>query len=166
MSNTTYVFDVAQVLGIGTPPLGYVTLRIPDGLSLQVLRDSEIGKKLMHDQTWYDRCVWSTESPPAGTYRLRLPVPGSNLKTAAEQAAMLPADEKLAPVVLVVAALLCIHLQGGPDPLDNGWTRCADQSAGGCHAGLTWVGGRLGLFGYWDDDRYSFLCASSVRHIA
>jgi hypothetical protein len=153
MSATSYALDAAAILGIGTPstePLpapipGEIVLRIPDSLSLQGLRDSPIGKQLMHQQDWYDKYQWSKEALPAGTYRLRVPVPGSNRKTASEQAAMLPAGEELAPVVLVAAALLCIQRQGGPDPLNGDWTRCAEQTAGGCRVGLTWYVG--GLYG-------------------
>ena len=167
----SYVFDVAQVLGIGTPstdPLpvptpGYITLRIPEGLSLHALRDGPVGRRLLHPQDWYDKYPWSEAALLAGVYFLRLPVPGSNRKTAREQAAMLAADEQLAPVALVAAALLCIYLQGGADPLDNCWTRCAEQTAGGDRAVLTWYGGRLDVYGYWGDDRCSYLWASSVR---
>src|SRR5258708_411612 len=54
-------FDVATVLGIGTPnpdPIqpreGYVTLRVPVGISPRSLRQTAVGKELIgQDNTWY-----------------------------------------------------------------------------------------------------------------
>ncbi len=171
MSANDNCFDAAAVLGIGTPsadPLpaaapGEVVLRIPDGLSLQALRDSPVGQALMHQQDWYDRCAWGRIAPPAGVYRLRVPVAGSNRRTASEQEAMLPAGETLAPVVLVAAAMLCIKRAGGPDPLNGDWTRCSEKTAVGDRAVLAWLGVRLGVNEYWDGNRNSILWASSVR---
>lgn len=150
------VFNAAAILGIGTPstePLpdaepGFVTLRIPDGLTLRALRDSGVGKTLMYSQDWYDECPWAKEAAPTGTYRLRLPVPGSNRKTTREQVALLPAGETLAPVAFVAAALLCIRLRGVADPLSGGWTRCAELTAGGIRVALTWFGVRLIVNGH------------------
>jgi len=56
--HTGYCFDAAVLLGFGTastvplpaPLPGEIVLRIPDGLTLQSLRDSPVGKKLMHNQ--------------------------------------------------------------------------------------------------------------------
>ena len=169
---TPHVFDAAAILGIGTPSTellpdpeeGFVTLVIPDGLSLQTLRDSDVGKKLMHRQDWYDEYHWSSQTLPAGIYRLRIPVLASGRKTAGEQVAMLPAGETLAPVVLVATALLCIRLQGGSDPLNYAWTRCAEHLADCDHVVLSWSGGRLYVYvGFWDDDRLDSLVASSLR---
>jgi hypothetical protein len=116
----------------------------------------------MHPRDWYDKLPWAKEAPPAGVYRLRLPVPGSERMTAGEQAALLPAGETLAPVALVVAALLCIRLQDGVDPLDGGWTRCAEQTAG-YHVDVAWIRDRLGVDSFRDDVRLSYLWVSSVR---
>src|SRR5207302_231647 len=92
---------------------------------------------------------WSKKALPAGTYRLRVPVPKSNRKTASEQNAMLPAGENAAPVALVVAALLCIQLQGGSDPLNADWTRCAEQTVVGGRVVLIWSVGRLFVNDRW-----------------
>lgn len=167
----SYCLDAAEILGFGTPstdPLpapipGQITLRIQNGLTLQVLRDCPVGRQMMLEQDWYDRYAWCKAPLPAGVYGLRIPVSSSNLKTAAEQIAMLPVGEKLAPVTLVAAALLCIHAQAGADPLTNDWTRCAEQTADGYHAELTWNKGRLSVYGFWDEYRLSNLWASSVR---
>ena len=117
----------------------------------------------MHPHDWYDKYPWSKDALPAGIYRLRVPVRDSNWKTASEQDAMLPAGETSAPVVLVAAALLCICLQGGPDPLKNGWTRCLERSIVGDRVGLTWNVGRLCVNSRWDDGRGDGVWASSVR---
>ena len=169
--STFYSFDAAALLGIGIPsaePLpapiaGEVTLRIPDGLTLQALRKSPVGQNLMHDQGWYGKYPWSQAALPAGSYRLRIPVPNSNRKTAAEQDKILSAGETSAPVVLVAAALLCICLQGGPDPLKNGWTRCLERAVDGSRVALTWLDGRLYVLGRWHDNRDVYVWASSVR---
>ena len=170
----SYVFDVAQVLGIGTPstePLpaveaGYIIVRIPDGLSLQSLRDGAIGRKYIHPQYWYDEYGWSKVALPAGTYRLRIPVPGSNRKTATEQAAMLGAGTPFAPVALLAAALLCSKLHGGPDTIGRGSIRCNEQSALDDHVVLTRLGWRLGVFVYTDDGYDVSVWASSVRKLS
>jgi hypothetical protein len=166
-----YSFDAATLLGIGTgstdplpaPVPGEVVLRIPDGLTLQALRDSPVGKRLMHVQDWYDKYAWRQVALPAGSYRLRVPVPGSTNKTFAEQQALLPPSEQVAPVVLVAAALLCIRLQSGPDPLQNSWTRCLEQTAGGYRVVLCWLSDRLSVSGFWDGFRDDGLGMSSLR---
>ena len=168
---STFSFDAAALLNIGTPstdPLpvpvpGEVTLRIPNGLTFQALRKSPVGQKLMHDQDWYNEYPWSQEALPAGIYRLRIPVPDSNWKTASEQDALLPAGETSAPVVLVATALLCIALQEAPDPLPNGWTRCLERAVDGCRVVLAWDDGRLGVDDGWDDHRSAGVWPSSVR---
>ena len=164
-----YAFDAAAILGIGTPytePLpapepGYTIIRIPEGLSLLALRESAIGKRMMWPWDWYDKYQWSREALPAGTYRLRLPVPDSNRKTGGEQQAMLPPGEQLAPAALVLAALLCTHLQGGPDPLGDDWTRCAEQTASGYRVALTWRVGRVGVVNSRDGGRNGLVWAAS-----
>jgi len=156
-ATSSSVLDAAAILGIGTPstePLpppeeGWIVLRIPDGLTLQALRDSPAGKERMWAQDWYDTYPWSTEALPAGDYHLRIPVSGSRRKTFAEQQAMFPPGEEVAPVVLVAAALLCIERQRGPDPLNRSWTRCAEQTAEGHRVVLFWSDGRLGVHDDW-----------------
>src|SRR5262249_21943948 len=153
-----YACDVASVLGIGTtssdplpqPEPGEVVLRIPDGLTLQALRDSPAGQTRMWRQDWYDKSPCSKAAPPAGRHRLRIPVPGSQRKTCAEQQALLPQGEQVAPVVLVAVALLCIQRAGGADPLQDRWTRCAELAAGGCRVDLDWSVGRLFVNVFWD----------------
>jgi hypothetical protein len=165
-----FSFDAASALGIGTPssePLpapeaGFTIIRIPDGLSLQALRDSHVGQRLMNRQDWYDKYQWSREALPAGVYRLCIPVPGSNHKTFAVQQAMLPDAEQVAPVVLVVIAILCIR-QGVIHPLRGAWIRCAEQSADGQHVVLAWYDDRLGINEFCDGGCYSSVWASSVR---
>ena len=167
----SYSFDAAALLNIGTPsadPLpapiaDEIVLHIPDGLTLQTLRDSPVGKKLMHPQDWYDKYPWGQEALLVGTYRLRIPVPDSNRTTTNEQDAMLPAGETSAPVVLVVIALLCIALQGGPDPLQKGWTRCLERTRDDDRVALSWLDGSLCVCGDWFEERVGHLWASSVR---
>mgnify|MGYP000855447531 CR=1 FL=1 len=169
-----YVFDAALVLGNGIPCTtalpppapGHLTLRIPDGLSLQSLRDGAVGRKYIHGQYWYDEYGWSKAALPAGTYLLRIPVPGSNRKTAPEQAALLGAGTPFAPVALLAAALLCCMLHGGPDTIGRGTVRCYERSALGDHVVLTRLGWRLGVFVYPDGGHGGSVWASSVRKLS
>ncbi len=168
---TPFVLDAAAVLGLGTPsadPLpppeaGWVVLRIPDNLTLQALRDSPVGKELMWQHGWYDQYPWSSAAPPAGDYALRLPVPSSRGKTLAEQQALLPPGEEVAPVVLVAAALLCIKLQDGRDPLNTDATRCKEQASDGDRVLVHLYQGRVLVNNYWDDYRHSYLWLSAAR---
>lgn len=168
---TTYVFDAAAMLGVGTPstePLpvpeaGFITLVVSDGLSLQALRDSDIGRRLMLQQDWYDTYDWSVAALPARVYRVRLPVLGSNRRTASEQRVMLPAHAKPASTTIVAAALLCIHLAGGPDPLDDAWVRCADVAFLGRLAVLAWRNGRLYADAFCDSNGYPNLLFASQQ---
>jgi hypothetical protein len=171
MSQTQRSFDVSTVLGIGPPcsdPLPApeaeheIVLRIPDGLTLLSLRDSEIGQLFIHRharEEWYEKYDWCRTALPAGIYRLRIPVPGSYGKSFAEQQAMLPTGEQPAPVVLVAAALLCLQ----KDPLQNKFTRCAEPTSLGNHAELTWIDGRLYVNEYWGGSRDNDLFLSSLR---
>lgn len=161
------VFDVATILGIGTPstkPLpvaeeGCLIVRIPDGLSLQVLRDSGVGRQLLRQQHWYDKYQWSKESLPAGTYRVRIPVPNSKAKTPDEQRSV----GHFAPVALVAAALLCCRVQKGlwPDPLEGDILRCREEVEGR-PVELTWLSvSILSVDCLWGGERHDFLWASS-----
>ena len=163
-------YDAVSILGFGdavTEPLpqakeGEIVLRY-GGWSLQELRDSAVGQKLMHVQNWYYMCPWSRERLPAGIYHLRVPVPKSNRKRFAGQERMLPVGEQIAPVVLVASALLAHQVQACGDLLKGGWTRCREQTADGLRVALCWDEGRLLVNDYWDDDRNDYLWSSSVR---
>jgi hypothetical protein len=167
-----HAFDVSTVLGIGPPnpdPLPApeaeheIVLRIPDGLTLLSLRDSAIGRALMHQQDWYEKYDWCRQALPAGIYHLRIPVSGSFGKSFAEQQALLPEGEQPAPVVLVAAALLCLQKSGQPDRLQKKWTRCAEPTAVGNRAGLTWFVGRLDVIDDWGGGRFDGVGLSSLR---
>ena len=162
-------YDAVSILGFGdavAEPLpqakeGEIVLRY-GGWSLQELRDSSVGRKLMHDQDWYNAYPWSSEKLPSGIYRLRIPVAESNCKTFAEQERMLRRDESIAPVVLVASGLLVHHLQTGEDPLKNDWIRCRNQAARGGHVALSWFDGQLDV-DYWFGGINTGLWLSSVR---
>lgn len=151
-------FDVRDLLS-GTLPAfdsSTVTIIVPEGLSPVSLRESAVGRELIHqDITWYDACPWATETIPAGDYRLRLPVPGSNRKTFDEQSALLLDGEEPAPLVLVALALLCLRKAGYADPLHGGWVRCRETAAGR-RVGLDWSGGRLYVGNDWSVYRYYY----------
>lgn len=146
-----YAFDVATVLGFGTPcadPLpapgpGEVVLRIPEGLSLQALRDSDVGKRLVHDQRWYNRHAWGKRKLLAGCYRLRLLIPLSDGKSAREQEALLQGRETFAPAALLAVAILCMHVQGVYDSLRHECIRCIEGSDIGYNVELAWRNDRL-----------------------
>ncbi len=167
-----HAFDVATVLGIGTPdssPLpvaeeGEVVLRVAEGLSLIGLRDSAVGRERMwQGDPWYDRYAWAKSFIAPGTYRLRIPVPGSCDKTFAEQVTLLELGEKPAPVVLVTAALLCLQRTGAPNLISNRLTRCGEKVSDGTHAILDWCNGRLGLGVFGDEYRYPDVALSSLQ---
>lgn len=164
------VYDAVSILGFGPAsdePLpeqkcGEIVIRY-GGWSLQVLRNSAVGKELMSQHDWYDKLPWSTENLPAGIYRVRVPVPGSNRKTFVEQEQMLSAGERTASVVLVATALLAHGLQTNEDLLKRDWTRCKEQVADGCRVGLYWNSGQLRVRDItWDVDRYPHTWLSSV----
>lgn len=130
-TESALVFDVAAILGIGSPtadPLpepnpGFITLRIPEGMSLMALRESDAGKKLMNFKTWYSKYPWSRDALPAGVYRLRVPA-WEETRYVGEKLGN--PGERLATVALVVAAHLCIRLQGATHPLSSHASRCAE----------------------------------------
>lgn len=150
-TKTDHVFDLATALGIGTqldgpPPYaveGFVTLRVPDGMTLRALGDCPTGRELMWRSRWCESRPRNAEAPPAGVYRLRLPVPWSNGKTVSEQEAIVPKGEVFAPVTLVAAALLCLCLRSGGNPLPGGWLRCAETA--GDRVAVAWSGARLSV---------------------
>ncbi len=169
--NSRYSFDVGSVLGIGTAdasPLpdatdGEIVLRIAEGISLIGLRDSNVGKQLMHQQDWYGKYDWCRQVFPAGIYRLRVLLLGSYSKTFTEQQALLVEGEAVAPVTLAAVALLCMQRLGHPDPLANKWTLCAEPTATGYRAALIWGGARLLVSDVWDDYRISIVGVSVLR---
>ena len=112
-------------------------------LSLLELRDSAIGKELMWPQDWYNLLSSSATPVLMGTYRIRLPIPGSNLKTGIEQLTLLSQGETIAPVALEAAALLCLQKAGYPDPLHGGWVRGSETTVVGARVGIMWHSGRL-----------------------
>jgi hypothetical protein len=133
------------------------------GWSLQELRDMFIGRSLMHQEDWHNEYPGSTEMLPPGTYRLHIPVSDSNRKTFAEQEAMLPSGEQTAPVVLVATAILTHCLQTGQDLLENGFTRCREQTAEDGHVALYWKERRLFVGDFLDTVRDDCGWVSSVR---
>jgi hypothetical protein len=171
-------YDAVVLLGFGAksaeplpePAPGEIVIRygswVPQqGWSLQGLRDEPMLRmcNIMWEQDWYNDHAWSNEILPDGIYRLRVPVPGSNRKTFAEQQAMLSPGEQVAPVVLVATALLVHYAETGEDLLKNDWTRCKEETAdGGCVA-LSWREGRLRVYDCWDDNRYDGVWLSSLR---
>jgi hypothetical protein len=170
MRQTGLVYDATALLGFGeaaTEPLpealpGEIVIRY-GGWSLQELRDSAVGRKLLPERSWYDEYPWAAEKLPPGTYRLHMPVPGSNDKTFAEQEPMLAEGESIAPAVLVASALLAHRLQIGQDLLNGDWTRCREQTAGGERVELGWTsGGRLCFCSLWGGSRCGDVWASSV----
>jgi hypothetical protein len=159
MSTTTeapgYSFDVGVAL-FGTPstqPLptavpGEIIVCVPAGISPRSLRDSDVGKQLIHQQvTWYDACPWANEPVAPGVYHSRLPVPNSNHKTFDEQQILLFDGEGIIALALAELALLCIHADGQPDPLQHDWVRCREGRSDG-HAVLRWGNGRL-VVDFW-----------------
>lgn len=164
------VYDATAILGFGKASggprpeakAGEVIIRY-GGWSLQELRDSHIGKRLMREQDWYNYYPWSREKPAPGVYRLRVPVAGSNGKSLVEQELLLSSEEKTAPAVLVATALLVRRLQTGEDLLKGDWTRCNEQTADDYRVGLGWDDDCLFLNDDWDGRRSGSLWSSSAR---
>lgn len=167
------VYDAVAILGFGeasSEPLpkaapGEVVIRV-GAWSLQDLRTCETVTRdnLMWDQDWYNEYPWSRTKLTPGVYRLRLPLPDSNRKTFAEQRKLLLADEDVAPVALVAAALLCSLKQAGKDLLDGDWSRCAEPLPGGNRAGLLVDLGRVDVYDRWDDVRRDNLWLAASRN--
>ena len=173
MSGTTsptnvYVYDAPSLLAPPTPPplTGDIVIRYGNkgqdlGWSLLELRSMR--PNLFHAQDWYDQYPWAAEKLPSGLYVLRLPIPDSNRKTYAEQQKLLLPGEEPAHVVLVATALLSLRLSAQPDPLQNGWTRCKEQTADGYRVTLRWNDGRLYVYSHWDVYRYDGVWLASAR---
>jgi len=171
-------YDAVVLLGFGAksaeplpePAPGEIVIRygswVPQqGWSLQGLRDEPMLRmcNIMWEQDWYNDHAWSNEILPDGIYRLRVPVPGSNRKTFAEQQAMLSPGEQVAPVVLVATALLVHYAETGEDLLKNDCTRCKEQTVDGCRVGLRWDEGRLVVADLWSRSRRLNTWISSLR---
>ena len=163
-------YDAVAILGFGeasTEPLpepapGEIIIRVGDW-SLQDLRDSKIGKELMHQQDWYDKYDCASAKLTAGIYRVRLPVPDSNRKNLTEQKGLLLSDEEVAPVALGASALL-VHLkETGNDLLKNNWCRCEEALPDDYHVGLNVNDGRVYVDYDWDDYRCDRLWLSAAR---
>jgi hypothetical protein len=170
VASSSFVYDAVTLFGFGEVSPESLPEAEPGelvlcygGWSLQELRDSAIGQKLMRKQDWYDQYAWSSEKLPSGIYRLRVPVPNSNRKTFAEQEAMPPKGETIAPVVLVASALLAHRLHTSEALLKGDFTRCKEQLPGGNRVVLYWREGRLCVNHRWDDCRREYLWSSSVR---
>jgi hypothetical protein len=154
-----FAFDVGTVLGIGTPIAqllpestdGEIVLRLSVSISLIGLRDSDVGKLLMQQDSWYEKYVWCRQVFPAGAYRLLVPVPESFGKNFPEQQELLGEGEKAAPVVLVAAALLCMQRSENSDPLNGKWSRCAEPTAPSRYAVVAWRNGRVSISDCWDE---------------
>ena len=166
----SFSYDAVAILGFGeagTEPLpepapGEVVIRVGNW-SLQDLRDSAVGKELMHQQDWYDKydCMAAKLTP--GVYRVRLPVPDSNRKNFSEQKSLLLSGEEVAPVALGAVSLL-VHLkETGNDLLENDWCRCAEALPDELHAGLNVYEGRVCVNFGWDDGRLDRLWLSAAR---
>lgn len=174
MSATTnsLKFDAAATLGIGTPsaaPIegreGYITLRVPEGISLISLRDSDIGKKMLSRQDRYDAQLCLKATVLAGTYHIRLPISDSNNGTFEKQDMLLADGEEPIPITLAALTLLCLKESGLSDPLHNGWVRCQEKLAEGYHFWLTWNCGRLNFNHDRDDLSYPDVWFASARRI-
>lgn len=164
------VYDATAILGFGKAsgdPLpqakaGEVVIRY-GGWSLQELRDSAIGKRLMNKQDWYNSYSWSLEKPGPGVYWLRVPVAGSKGKSLIEQELLFSSEEKTVPAVLVATALLVHRFRTGEDLLKGDWTRCKEQTADDFRVGLGWDDDRLFVNDDWDGRRSGSLWLSSAR---
>ena len=157
-------FDVRDLLS-GSLPVFYpstVAITVPEGLSPASLRDSPVGKELVHQQTWYDTYPWTTQPIAPGVYQLRLPIPDSNRKTFDERKKLLLPGEEAAPLVLVELAMLCLNKAGHTDPLKGGRVRCP-ESTGRYRIGLSWYDGRLYIHDIWAGGRYGSVWLAGVR---
>ena len=157
---TSTIITIPGICTLSDAGDGKFEMELPKPLFLTALRDSSI---LMHQQDWYNDRPWAQAQVPAGKYAVRLPIPGSNGRTREEQNSLLLPGEKPIPVVLGALTLLGLSKAGNPDPLQNGWLRCAEETARGYRVVLHWYGGRLYVNHYWDDYRSDLVWAGGVR---
>jgi hypothetical protein len=142
-------FDVGTQLGLGVPsdkPLppamqGMIALRLTTGVSLAEARKNP----LMLPERWYERFAWFNQPIEPGTYHLQLPFRGTDGKPAQAQLASFPAHASLAPVTLVVVALLCMRVAGCGDPLNGGWTRAGGPISNELMPIVSWSGGHVNI---------------------
>ncbi len=85
---------------------------------------------------------------PAGIYRVRPFVPGSNGKTFSDQVPLIVSGRMITPAVIAATALILPLLETGEDVLGVGNIRCADRNDHGnmrSSFSLNMYGGRLTL---------------------
>ncbi|MBI3332080.1 hypothetical protein HYZ99_03940 [Candidatus Peregrinibacteria bacterium] len=168
----SFTYDAVALFGFGEPskdPLpkprpGEIVIRVGDWSLADLLNCPLIVRKnLFWQQDWYHGYPWVGEKMRAGIYRVRMPIPDSNRKTAPEQEKLFLHGEDFVSVCLG-ATTLAAHLhETGQDLLNGDWTRCKERSSGGVRAGLVVHEGRVYLGGRWDGLHHGYVWASSAR---
>lgn len=155
-------FDLGRTLRIGSPsnepllPAGEdeVVIRFLQPITLMDLANSEIGRCFMHQQDWLTEETWAHEPIPAGTYRLRLATNCFGMQMVS-QIAHLASGEQVAPVALVVAALLCIMSSATTDeelPLEETSARCLEASVPDTQGAVVFLQSRLIAIDFLEKD--------------
>lgn len=158
------LFGEASSEPLPDPAPGEVVIRV-GAWSLKGLRSCKtvVGHNLMWDKRWYDEYPWSREQLTPGVYRVRIAIPGSNLKTFAEQQTLLLPGEEIAPVSLAATVLLCHLKETGDNLLKNDWCRSAEVLPDGGRVAHGVSGGRVFVDYYWADDRDGRLWLAGCR---
>ncbi len=111
-----YAFDSVHMLGFGekyngifpSVPTGGIIIRY-GGWSLKQICESAIGRRLINvrNPNDYERFSWYSKSYQPGLYHMRLPVPGTRSGSFQRKLNSLQKDERLAPAVLLITAMIC-----------------------------------------------------------
>jgi hypothetical protein len=125
------------------------------GWGLAELRSSHAGKiRMWQDQAYFDDWGWKVE---AGYYRLRLPIPGSNCRTADEQILELHRSHATgwepAPIALTTTALLVHLTETGNDLLDGNGCRGSEKLDGDLGVEVAIAEGRVFIGSCWNGNR-------------
>jgi hypothetical protein len=159
-----YYDDNHVLLGWPPTPLpaakancGEVIFRYGGG-SFHTIR--EVGVELGQVEPLPDRKVedWEHVLVPAGSYRLRAPIPRSYNRSTSEQSALLVPGEYMAPAALVLAVSLCFRVTHPESPVPYNRVRCADLGPDGhpievCRFDPVYAVGCVGQVYLYDNSR-------------
>jgi hypothetical protein len=152
------VYDAAPILGLGKRSNDPLPDSVPGQVVIRVgawsLKDLN-GQGLKWEE-WLDKYDFCHQKLTPGVYRVRPCIPCTTKKNFTEQCECLSRDERVAPIALVAAVLLCHLKQKKKDLLNGGWTRCAELYSDGLRAVLD-GGKKLVYVNYYPDKDRTYL---------
>lgn len=154
------MYDASSLLRFGRPIQGFAPQIVAGeiviwygGWNLEQLLDNEVvqSKGIIADRQLRTEFDWSTEMLPIGFYRLRIPVPHSNVNTFDEQLELLSDTESVAHPILVATAELCHFISTNVQLLKGIYVRTSKKDRFGQHVVVCWHNDRLCVGDGWRD---------------